>query len=450
MSNPTTQRLFSSRNPFRTPILTPNPTGASVTSSAPSYQSALPLSHTLLTPTPTGMSTVSRAPSYHTVVEADAHSYDEDAPEAFSELTPRMLSRQLPSQLLSPLPPPSNNSGSSQSAPPSSPSALPRPTSNSAPPPTFSSPPNGLLPDLTPDYNDIPESAPPAYSLTPDIGDGETIVERGPRRPFQRAPEPSMQPPSPSLQPPSPSLTPEPPLPQMSDFARDFYAAGAEPFPPGPPSPTPSLQQQRRFAPPPGPPPSAAPVRRQSRYAPPRGAPPPTGGSSAASTSSGAGSTSSPARDGPPTTTPTPGRPLLRNGRTLIYPETYLCPKCAPSSLSSDSPVVPSHLTQAAILATRTSTRRARAASAGTALASCSRPFSPRARGVTMAAALRVRASTVARSSARFPRSNPPPHARRPHHLAHSLHLTPHHSARRSHHLARSFLLTPHHRALAR
>lgn len=323
-----------SRNPFRAPFLTPNPTGGSVVSSAPSYHTALPFSHTLLTPTPTGMSTVSTAPSYQTAVETDARSDYEEAPEALLELTPRIPFRNPPNQLLSSLPPHSNYTGSSQSTPPSIPSALTRPTFVAVPPPPPSSLPDDLLSD------DIPESAPPPYSLTSEDGHGEATAEQGPRRSLQSTPEPPPQPalepppqsaPEPAVQPPPPDLAPEPPLNQMSDFARDFYRASAEPpSPPGPPPPTAPLQQQRRYAPPPGPPPSAAPVLQQPRFVPPPGAPPPTGRPSAVYTSSGAGSTSLPPRDGHPTTTPTPGRPLLRNGRTLIYPETYFCPKCEP------------------------------------------------------------------------------------------------------------------------
>ncbi|KAH9018003.1 hypothetical protein EDB84DRAFT_1276362 [Lactarius hengduanensis] len=229
------------------------------------------------------MSTVSSAPSYQTVVGPGAHSDDEDAPEALPELPPRLPSRGPPNQPPSSLSIPSNNTGSSRSIPPSLP---PRPVS-AAPPSPSSPPPNDFPPpDFPPDA--IP---PPAYSLTPDVGGGETVVEQGPRRPFQRAPEPFVQP-----RPPPPS--------------------GPYP-PPGPPGPGPSQY---------GPPPPAA---QQPRYAPPPGAPPPPSSHSrAASTSSRAGSTSTPANNGHPTNTPTPGRPLLRNGRTLVYPETYTCPKC--------------------------------------------------------------------------------------------------------------------------
>ncbi|KAH9040314.1 hypothetical protein EDB83DRAFT_2507647 [Lactarius deliciosus] len=302
MSSPSTQPQISSRNPF-------------LTSNAPSYHSALPFSHTLLTPTPTGI--------YQTAVGPGDHSDDEDAPEALPELPPRLPSRGPPNQPPSPLSILSSNTGSSRSIPPSLP---PRPAS-AAPPPPSSPPPNDFLPpDFPPDA--IPESAPPAYSLTPDVGGGETVVEQGPRRPFQRAPEPFVQPPPlpgpyPPPGPPGPGPSqygPPPGPPPPAAPVQQQYAP-----PPGPPPSGAPVQQQPQFAPPPGPPPPAA---QQPRYAPPPGAPPPSSHSRAASTSSGTGSTSAAANNGHPTNTPTPGRPLLRNGRTLVYPETYTCPKC--------------------------------------------------------------------------------------------------------------------------
>jgi hypothetical protein len=196
-----------------------------------------------------------------------------------------------------------------KASPPSLPPRLP--PRASLPPPS-SPPPIDILRDLPPD--DIPESAPPAYSVTPDIGGGETVVEQGPRRPFQRAPAPFVQPPPPAAYPPlgPPGSYPERPLSQLSDR--------------GAPPPA----SQPRYAPPPGPPPSSAPVQ-QPRYAPPPGPPPPSR-PRAASTSSGAGSTAPPTSDGYPTSTPTPGHPLLRNGRTLVYPESYFCHKCKHAS----------------------------------------------------------------------------------------------------------------------
>lgn len=275
---------LSTRNPFRTPGATPNPTGASASSSVPPYSSAVP--------------SVSSPPSY-----SDPHSDGEETPEALPDLTPRIPSAR-PSHLSAQS---TGNSTSSFSPPPSLP---PRPSSSTSAPRLSSNRP--LIDDDPTDG--IPDLPPPAYSVSPNVSGGELVVEQGPRRPFQRAPEPFLQlsPPqnqqrlrsqSPQSAPPPspPDSAPARPQSQLSDFARDFYSA--TPTPPATQQP-----QQPRFAPPPGPPPPRRPRP--------------------ASTSSGAGSTAPPVSDGRPTTTPTPGRPLLRNGKTLVYPENYLCPKC--------------------------------------------------------------------------------------------------------------------------
>lgn len=259
---------------------------------------------------------MSSAPSYQTATGLDPDSDDEDTPEPLPDLTPRLPSRDPPNQSLTSLSPPTNTSSRPQSSPTLSgpPTLPPRPTPSPTSQSPSSPPPIDLPPDLEPD--DFPGTAPPAYSLTPDIGGGETVVEQGPRRPFQRAPEPFGLPPPPAIAYPSPGPPgsfPERPLSQLSDR--------------GPPPPLASSPQQPRYAPPPGPPPSSG---QQPRYAPPPGAPPPPRRPRAASTSTGAGSTAPPSSDGYPTSTPTPGHPLLRNGRTLVYPEGYTCPKCKP------------------------------------------------------------------------------------------------------------------------
>ncbi|KAF8489973.1 hypothetical protein F5888DRAFT_1743414 [Russula emetica] len=300
--------MSSSHNPFRTQLATPNYTGASVASTAlPSYTSDPPPSF-------------SGPPSY------SADDDDDESPEPLPELTPRIPSGR-PSQLIA------QNTSSSLSTPPSLP---PRPSFSSPGPP---------LPSNRPQTDDdllstdgIPESAPPAYSVAPNVSGGELVVEQGPRRPFQRAPEPLLQlstPPSqqqqqgqrqppqsrpPQFVPPSgpPPSRPERPNSQLSDFAQDFYNSGNATTPP----PAARQQsQQPRYAPPPGPPPPCRPRP--------------------ASTSSGAGSTAPPASDGRPTTTPTPGCPLLRNGKTLIYPENYLCQKCLNTGYKNNDPSHP-------------------------------------------------------------------------------------------------------------
>lgn len=191
------------------------------------------------------------------------------------------------------------------------------------------------------------EELPPAYTPTPNSNQGEETIEYGPTRPFQNPPPPPRQtppqqpitaqstgwsnaqnsnrplrsllqqitgsltdhingssygtypntvayrpspPPQAGWTPQSPAPPPLPPRPSLSpasptsDFARDFYAAG-----PG--------EGTSEYPPPPGPPPAG---------------PPPDSDD-----------------DGRPTKTPTPGRPLLNNGRLLVYPPGYECYKCA-------------------------------------------------------------------------------------------------------------------------
>ncbi|KAG6809161.1 hypothetical protein H0H92_001366, partial [Tricholoma furcatifolium] len=97
----------------------------------------------------------------------------------------------------------------------------------------------------------------------------------------------------------SPRAPPLPPRPAsttnaspVSEFARDFYAAGTG-------------------------------TGDQSQYPPPDG-PPPT---SAATSSSAHAHAPAPASTAP-TSTPTPGRPLLHNGKLLVYPKGFVCNKC--------------------------------------------------------------------------------------------------------------------------
>jgi len=100
-----------------------------------------------------------------------------------------------------------------------------------------------------------------------------------------------------------------------------------------PPTPAPS----RGYAPPSGaPPPASAPTG--SRYAPPSTPHPSTSAQRPPTNrSSNAGSED----DGRPTTSPTPGHPLLRNNRVLIYPKGYSCWKCDNTGFKSFDPSHP-------------------------------------------------------------------------------------------------------------
>ena len=129
---------------------------------------------------------------------------------------------------------------------------------------------------------DETDDLPPPYSLNPT---DEVSLEFGPPRPFQRPP----QQPRPHHHPPQrPQRQPQR---ELSDFARDFYAAGD--------GPSRSAQDLPHRTPPQQP---------QTQNSVPD--------------------------DGRPTRTPVPGHPLLNNGKTLVYPAGYECYKCLSRPLS--------------------------------------------------------------------------------------------------------------------
>lgn len=195
------------------------------------------------------------------------------------------------------------------------------------------------LPTTTLSEDDpLVEDLPPAYTPAPDVYEGETTLELGPRRPFQQTPT-YLPPPGRPLQSPylsdaqraastriRPSATgshlipprhpylsrsasssridqrsiiPDSPSAPVSDFARDFYTAGADT----------SLL-------------NGASTQDEN-------------GSGSLSTrapphqyTQSASNLSSLPDDGRPTERPTPGHPLLRNGKVLVYPTGYECRKC--------------------------------------------------------------------------------------------------------------------------
>ena len=96
------------------------------------------------------------------------------------------------------------------------------------------------------------------------------------------------------LPPPGPPPPPPPPAAPRSDFARDFYAAGAG---------APQADVTGTYAPPPGPPPGVPPIPTTS---------------------------TSNRGENQPTSVPKPGHPLLKDGKLLVYPSGYECQKCEP------------------------------------------------------------------------------------------------------------------------
>ncbi|RPD64063.1 hypothetical protein L226DRAFT_460018 [Lentinus tigrinus ALCF2SS1-7] len=199
------------------------------------------------------------------------------------------------------------------------------------------------------------EELPPAYTPAPNVYEGEATLELGPRRPFQQAiPMPPRQPsygPS-QFPPPSwglspqptgssgwssfpgqrrqelyttpapppihpdlagiqrPSSTPNSPHGPLSDFARDFYAAGAGDS--GLYGGSSSRYQADESD-------ASSPSSSSRRYAPRSGEPPNRARSPAQDSSPD---------DGRPTDRPVPGHPLLRHGKVLVYPAGFECQKC--------------------------------------------------------------------------------------------------------------------------
>lgn len=138
---------------------------------------------------------------------------------------------------------------------------------------------------------------------------------------------------------PQSSLSPAPN--GLSEFSRDFYTStpSNRQLSPAPSNGSsavvsepehferghPDARTSYSFAPPNGPPPSQyvppggpPPLSPTSSYAPPSG-PPPSHSSPLSSNNSD---------DWRPTNTPTPGRPLLNKGRVLVYPRGFECKKC--------------------------------------------------------------------------------------------------------------------------
>ncbi len=168
-------------------------------------------------------------------------------------------------------------------------------------------------PGFTDTPADLIDDELPAYSATADVYRGEAVVEVGPRRPFQPAPPPQLVPQPSAWSPPPfppppihPSLarsvsSPQRPREHLSDFARDFYA---------------SEEASSQYNPPPEAPPASVPRSRQA------------GDESDASQR--------------PTSTPTPGRPLLHNNHILVYEAGHICHKCEQNSRSflESSPIL--------------------------------------------------------------------------------------------------------------
>ncbi|GLB41421.1 hypothetical protein LshimejAT787_1000210 [Lyophyllum shimeji] len=277
-----------------------------------------------------------------------------------------------------------------------SPAATPNPTgppgpSSSPPRPGAATPPRSAAASRnTPEATGLDEELPPAYTPGPDVRHGETTVEYGPQRPFQPAPAPAPAPPRSPDPHPQPQYRPPPTSPpsiptysayqnqhqhqhqnQTIPSIRRQLAAlttqltglavhGVSSLSAGTtsrlsPQPTVAVtgsswagypgQQQRLHphytspaaAPPPLPPRRAsistsdpvspAPLSDFARDFYAHGPADPDSPSSS--------SPAPPEDSGRPTTSPKPGRALLRDGKLLVYPAGYTCPKSPAPGFSS-------------------------------------------------------------------------------------------------------------------
>ncbi|KAI5117339.1 hypothetical protein M0805_001944 [Coniferiporia weirii] len=348
----------SALNPFRTPIVSPNPTGAgpstgtSSSVQSPGMLQPQPQSHstTLAIPTQseTNLSNGARSPSEDLLAELEATTLEDNAPsepppaytpaanpyegEATVEYGPRR-----PFQPAPPAPPlPQQFTGSSRAG--------------------YS---------VTPQVTGLPIAANPTgeWSQYPGRGargHGPSGLGPPPQHPSTRrrgpGPEPRVS---------SASTPASGPGRQLSDFARDFYAStpgsgqgGRDPSPTQSdlssneaPEPEhfervrPTVTTSPSHNPPPGPPPT--------RHAPPPGPPPsrnvpPSGPPPASPLAPIAPPPSRPSRgvsnsvdEGKPTSSPTPGRPLLNNGKILVYPAGHECRKCLNTGYKNFDPSHP-------------------------------------------------------------------------------------------------------------
>ncbi|KAI5479143.1 hypothetical protein MNV49_004003 [Pseudohyphozyma bogoriensis] len=190
----------------------------------------------------------------------------------------------------------------------------------------------------------------PAYEATPTAQAGEQSLEFGPSRPFQPPPGPPPRHPltqsytgassssshsqNPHPAGPPPSNLPAPLFPFWNGANLTPQQTGFTPgTPTAPPNLPPrpgvggpsSLGQPSQYSPPPHPPPGQS-------FSPPPGPPP----------SNGAQQSQQQQQQGyNPTTVPTPGQPLLRGGKILIYPVGHECRKCGNTGYKNNDPSHP-------------------------------------------------------------------------------------------------------------
>ncbi|KAJ3974576.1 hypothetical protein EV361DRAFT_946892 [Lentinula raphanica] len=306
----------SSRNPFRNPAITSTATGSSQTPSSSSSQ--VPVSSLASTRTGNSISTTSAStasPNGHPIVNRSSPSPSPPLASSSADV----LNEELPPAYTAA---PDSSHGEQ--------------TVEYGPRRPFQNPPTRPAPPQHPQstgwstvQNHVVHSPPPPsqpqslwQQITGQLADQLTGLSTGSQsNRYEAYPPPHntgynypTPPPSqsswPSQTPPAPIEPPTlPPRPSRdaslasptSEFARDFYAAGA--------GPSRDNDESAQYHPPPGPPPTGS--QRPSDD------------------------------DGRPTKTPVPGHPLLNHGRLLVYPPGYECDKCRNVGYKQNDPSNP-------------------------------------------------------------------------------------------------------------
>ncbi|KAJ7881764.1 hypothetical protein B0H14DRAFT_3082538 [Mycena olivaceomarginata] len=294
-----------SHNPFRTPAVSPNPTG-----SQPPTQYAPPSNAPPSNPPPAQQFA---PPS----PRPDPTGLTEEAPPAYTTRPDVYQGESTleygPSRPFQPAPPPVQQLHQPPS-PPAQNTAWAAPSQRPAAP--------SLLQQLAGQIT-AHVTGPNSLSQLPSA-----LWSTYPGSQRQQQPRPPPQqfaPPPPQQQPSAPAAPPT--TTHASDFARDFYATTT--IPPGAFSDVSGARNTGSAR-------SGYPPPPTTPYQPPPGGPPrtpsPTGG--------GAGGFPD---DGRPTHTPVPGHPLLHNGEMLVYPPHYECHRCNNTGYKHADPTRPCH-----------------------------------------------------------------------------------------------------------
>lgn len=304
---------MSTKNPFRTPVASPNPTGSG--SATPPQQLPAPYpSLPRISSVPTSYASPPGPPPDH---QPSSGSPDNNAGPSQSNsnvIETNDLNAEAP-PAYTPSADPYQGESTLEVGPrrPFQPPPRPSPhqhrqhnhtSANQSPQSSWLSPPQSGY-----GYG-FNQSNPNIHQQPSDSADWSAYPGQQHRLPQQYAPPPVPPPRHPSLShsrsQPDISSTP---ATVQSEFARDFYAAGS-----GDDRITPTVSPENTS---------------RNQYAPPLGPPPGPSGNASTSAREARKDIGGIPDDGSPTKIPTPGHPLLLNNKLLVYPGGYECHKCA-------------------------------------------------------------------------------------------------------------------------